>query len=107
MSDTIIEMATIKLAQGQNEADLIAASERFQSEFLAHQPGFVGRELVRMKGGEYADIVRWTDMAHAEAIMEKAASSPACLTYFSVMEMNPDNPAEGVSHYQVLARYGA
>lgn len=107
MSDMIVEMATIKLAQGCGEEDLIAASERFQADFLAHQPGFLSRELVRMDAGEYADIVRWTDMAHAAAIMDKVVDSPACQTYFSVMEINPDNPADGVAHYRVLARYGA
>lgn len=107
MDGMIVEMATIKLAQGLGEDDLIAASARFQSEFLAHQPGFLSRELVRTEDGGYADIVRWADMAHAAAIMEKVADSPACQTYFSVMEMDPDNPADGVSHYRVLARYGA
>lgn len=105
MSNNVIEMAEIKLANGRTEADLLDASERFQDEFLSAQPGFIGRELVRKDDGTYADIVRWDNMETAAAVMEKAANSHACRGYFSVMEMNPEDPAEGVSHFGVLATY--
>lgn len=105
MSSTVIEMAEIKLAAGKTEADLLEASNRFQEEFLSVQPGFLGRELVRKEDGQYADIVRWASMEDAAAIMEKAATSPACGGYFSVMEFNPENPDAGVSHFGVLSSY--
>jgi len=107
MSDNIIEMAEIKLAAGRTETDLIRASDRFQTEFLSRQPGFIGRDLVRMEDGRYADIVRWESMSAAAAIMEQVPNSPACGAYFSVMEMNPENPQEGVHLYRVMTSYGA
>ncbi len=107
MSNKVIEMADIKLAEGRTEADLMHASQRFQSEFLSEQPGFVARELVRKSDGSYADIVWWDNEETAMAVMQKAESSEACRAYFSVMEMNPENPAEGVAHFSVLAGYAA
>jgi heme-degrading monooxygenase HmoA len=106
MKNAVIEVATIRLEPGRTEADLLEASERFQNEFLAAQPGFLSRDLVRRENGEFADIVRWESMEAAAAIMEKVAHSQACLRYFSVMATNPEDPTEGVAHYGVIATYG-
>ncbi|WP_299621529.1 antibiotic biosynthesis monooxygenase [Pelagibius sp.] len=106
MSGYTIEWASIRLAKGKTEADLLTASNTFQSEFLDRQPGFVRRELLRLQTGDYADVVHWRSMEDAAAIMEKAAGSPACQAYFAVMEMDSDDPAEGVEHHHSLAVYG-
>ena len=105
MSTTVIEMARITLGAGKTEADLVAASNAFQSAFLAEQPGFIRRELIKTEDGGYADLVHWRSMADAHAIMDKVSSSTACLAYFAVMEMSGDMTA-GVAHYEVLASYG-
>lgn len=107
MSATVIELAEIKLAPGKSEADLIAASNRFQEEFLKDQPGFLGRDLTRRENGDYADLVRWADRASADAIMARARQSPACAAYFAVMRMDAGDPSEGVRHFDVLAAYPA
>lgn len=105
MSNHILEIAVIRLAAGRTEQDLIRASDRFQ-EFLRGQNGFLERSLVRASDGSFADVVRWASRKDADAIMEKVASSTACQTYFSIMEPSPGNPAEGVSHFDILATYG-
>lgn len=105
MSNTVIEMADIQLAEGRTEADLLNASERFQTDFLSAQPGFVARELVHKSDGSYADIVWWENEEAALAVLQKAENSKDCRTYFSVMKMNPENPSEGVEHFAVLAGY--
>ena len=105
MSNEVIELAEFKLASGKTEADLIAASERFQKDFLESQSGFISRHLTRMSDGQYADVIVWRDMAAAEAIMAQIENSLACADYFSVMALNPENPSEGVSHFQVLKIY--
>lgn len=105
MTTTTIEMARITLGTGKTEADLVAASNAFQRGFLADQPGFIRRELVKTEGGGYADLVTWRSMADAQAIMAKVSSSAACLAYFAVMDMSGDMTA-GVAHYEVLASYG-
>jgi hypothetical protein len=105
MSMPTLEIAVIRLAAGRTEAELIAASNAFQ-QFLAEQPGYLCRDLVRASDGTYADVVRWASRKEADAVADKVSSSVACQTYFSLMEWNPDNPAEGVSHFDILAVYG-
>ncbi len=104
MNEKIIEIASITLAPGKTEKDLVQASNTFQT-FLSSQPGFIARSLVRKADGSFADVVEWQDRESAEAIMQIAANSPECGTYFSVMDMEAMDPTEGVSHYSVLAQY--
>lgn len=101
----VIEFARIRLKPGVDEDRLIAASERFQTDFLSRVDGFLGRDLLRDAAGGYMDIVRWSSAQAAEAVMAAAMTSPACLAYFDLMQMEGD-PAAGVSHMQVLRRYG-
>ena len=42
MKTPITVLAPIKLAAGKTEADLLAASDRFQEEFVSNQPVFSG-----------------------------------------------------------------
>ncbi len=106
MTGTIIEWAPIKLAAGRTEADLIAASDAFQRDFLSHQPGFVRRELVRRGEGEYVDIVHWRSLDDAKAIMAKVETSPACRAFFSVMDMDDADAAGCIDHFTSIAVYG-
>ncbi len=105
MTDTV-EMAKIKLAPGRTEADLIAASDHFQKRFLATQPGFIRRELMRDGAGGYLDVIHWRSAADAQAIMEKAMTSEDCRAYFAVMDMDAADPESGVRHLTSLASYG-
>ncbi len=107
MTNPITVIASIKLAAGKTEADLLAASDRFQKEFANDQPGLICRELVRKSDGEYLDIVRFRSMDDAEVVMEKEKESAACLAFFSVMDMNAEtsNTSGGVEFYQSLATY--
>ena len=101
----VVELATINLADGKTEADLIEASNHFQKEFLNHQPGFIRRELVRNTKGGYLDIVHWRSQEDVDAAMKIIESSPAVHQYFAVMTFDPENPNEGVEHNFSLAVY--
>lgn len=101
----IIEWAPIKLAAGRSEQELLAASDAFQRDFLSAQPGFLRRELVRKSARDYVDIVHWRSEADAKAIMDKVQGSPACATYFSVMDMGDAELTSGVDHFTSLAVY--
>ena len=101
----IVEIATINLADGKTEVDLIEASTVFQNEFLNHQPGFIKRELLRRSNGEFVDIVHWRSQGDVDAVMKIIQTSPAVEAYFSVMEFDPENPEEGVEHYSSIATY--
>ncbi len=101
----IVELASIRLAEGKTEADLIAASTRFQSAFLERQPGFLRRELMKKADGTYVDVIHWRSKAEADAVMDVAQNAPAAHDYFSVMDFNPENLTEGVEHWRSLAVY--
>jgi len=106
MGGTIIEMAAIKLLPGKTEQDLLRASEKFQQNFVNGLNGFIRRELVHVKDNEYADIVHWQSMEDAKAVLTQEMSSDACMEFFSLMEMDEENPEAGVSHFRSLAVYG-
>ena len=103
MSNTVIEIAEIKLANGKTEAELVSAAERLREGFLSQQSGFISHDLVRQSDGVYADIVRWETMGAAKTALQNAESSPVCGAYFSHMEIDPENPIDGVSYFPVLS----
>jgi len=107
MQNPVVETARIHLREGVTEAELIAASNRFQQAFLNAQPGFLRRELLRLDDRDYLDLVHWQDRAAADSVMEKAMESEHCHAYFAVMDMEAADPAEGVRHYASLATYAA
>ncbi len=107
MTNPITVLAPIKLAAGKTEADLLAASDRFQSEFCNHQPGLIRRELVRKSDGEYLDIVQFRSMEDAEAVIEKEKESAACHAFFAVMDMDMEtgDASDSIDFFQSLVTY--
>jgi DNA polymerase III epsilon subunit-like protein len=105
MSKTIVEIATIRLKSGVTEQQLIETSDSFQS-FLDGVDGFLRRELLKQGDAGYADLVHWRDQAAADAMMALASTSPECLAYFELMDMDGMDPAEGVQHFASVAAYG-
>ncbi len=94
--------APIKLAEGKTEADLLAASAIFQTEFVAHEPGVLRREIVRDPNGGYIDIVQFRSAEDVADIMKKEMESPVCRDFFSVMDIAAEPEIE---LYPVLASY--
>jgi len=93
----ITVLAPIKLAPNKTEADLLAASEKFQSEFVTHETGVLRRELVRAHDVTYLDIVQFRSKADMAEVIEKEMQSPACADFFAVMDLtdfDPDAPME-------------
>src|SRR5688572_17630060 len=81
----IVEWAPFRLKAGVADAALLEASQALQQDFLARQPGFVKRELLRGTDGQWVDLVFWRDEASANAIMALIAASDSCQTYFHLM----------------------
>lgn len=104
MTTPSLEYAPFRLKSGVSETDLAKASAALQKGFLSGQPGFLRRELVRTEGG-YADLVLWRSDAEAAAAMRKAAQSPVCARYFSLMDMGGDGAQAGPQHWPVVARF--
>ena len=105
MNKPVTVIAPIKLAAGKSEADLLAASAKFQQQFVSQQPGLIRRELVRKCEGEYLDIVQFASQEDAEAIIEKEMQSPECHEFFSVMDMTMDDESGGIDFYPSLETY--
>ncbi len=105
MTTPITVLAPIKLATGKTEADLLAASEQFQREFVNDQPGVIRRELVRKGDGTYLDIVQFRSMKDAEEIMELEPESDACHAFFAVMDMDSTDEFVGEMFHQSIATY--
>jgi hypothetical protein len=101
-----IEWAPFSLAEGVDEASLLAASEALQREFLSQQPGFVRRELLRGHGNQWVDLVYWASQEAAETAMQNVAGSPVCHRYFSLMAgADASEPGAGVLHLAQVAQY--
>ncbi len=104
MPNPTVETATIVLRPETTEAQLLAVSAAFQSEFLDHQPGFVRRELLKLDERRFLDLIHWETSKAAQAVIGAAANSSVCSRYFSVMEMGAD-PGAGVTHYTSIETY--
>jgi hypothetical protein len=104
----ILEIAAFTKAPGLTDAQLRAASETFERDFVARQPGYLGRILVKKSETEWADVALWQSRAHAEAVLQAAMTSESCAAYFQCMvHANTDDPAAGVQHFEVAGLYGA
>lgn len=92
-------IAPIKLAEGHSEADLLAASQVFQKEFVSQEAGVLRRELVRKPDGTYLDIVRFRSEEDMADVIKREMESPACAKFFSVMDMSDFDPEAPMEHY--------
>ena len=101
----IMEWAPFKLLPGVTEADLLAASEKLQRDFIAKQPGFISRTLVRAADGSYADVVWWQTAEAASEVVHRAAQSQTCAAYFALMGADHSDPGAGVAHFDAIAEY--
>jgi len=104
MTEPVVEWAPFKVRPGTTRAALLEASEHLQRDFLATRPGFLRRELVA-GGDRYADIIWWRDRAAVDAAMAAVAASPACASYFALMDINVADPEAGVSLFETLRSY--
>jgi hypothetical protein len=104
----VVEWAPFRLREGITEQALLEASELLQRDFLAGQPGFIRRELLRGADGQWVDLVHWADDAAAQAVFATAMESPVCAEYFKLMVM-PEGAdlASGVLHLHCVREYAA
>lgn len=106
MTDPIVEFAKIQLAPGCTEADLLAASETFQTDFLNGQEGFLRRDMVRKADGIYLDVILWQSRAHADAAFERAQNSDAAGNYFQQMQFDPEDTDAKPEYFPLVASSG-
>jgi hypothetical protein len=99
-------LAPIRLKPGITEADLIAASEKFERSFVKAQGGILSRKLLRGKNGAYAGLVVFESKEAADKVMEAEMSSPDCMSFFAIMDA-PDESAPdlGVLSFELVKTY--
>ncbi|MEP2530201.1 hypothetical protein [Shimia sp.] len=95
-------LAPIKLAKGKTEADLLAASALFKTEFVAHEAGVLRRELVRKPDGTYLDIIQFRSHDDYLDVVKKEMESPVCAVFFSVMDLSDFDPEAEMEVYATL-----
>lgn len=104
MNTAVTILAPIKLAKDKTEADLLAASEVFQREFVDHQSAVLRRELIRQSEGLYMDIIQFSSAQAARDVMEQEKQSSACHAFFAVMDMSAEEEFD-MQLYPSLATY--
>jgi hypothetical protein len=101
-----VEFAKFIIKEGVTDTHVIAASQNFEDNFLVQQSGYLKRDLLHIKGREWADIVYWANSEEAEKALLASQKNPACGEYFSIMEqVDPLNPNCGITHLEVVKSY--
>lgn len=104
--DVVVEWAPFRLADGVDEAMLLEASGELQRDFLQQQPGFLRRELLRGRDGQWVDLVYWQNDAAVERVMRAVSGSAACHRYFQLMQAaDIMEPGAGVQHWHRARSY--
>ncbi|SDR29834.1 hypothetical protein [Pseudovibrio sp. Tun.PSC04-5.I4] len=109
MTDQVIEFAPFHLSPDYSESDLLAASNRFQEEFLNGFEGFVRRTLVKHADGAYADIVTWANDAASKEAVASAGNHEAGQAYFSLLDVSKEHAprkAGTMEFFSVVGTYG-
>lgn len=81
-----LEIALFKLREGVSEAQLLAASERVDREFLAHEEGLLGHALLKGADGLYADLAFADSQPRAEAICAKWTANAVAADYIALVD---------------------
>ncbi|WP_448566300.1 antibiotic biosynthesis monooxygenase family protein [Thalassotalea ganghwensis] len=92
-----VEWAPFQLNEGVEEQQLIMAADNIQNDFLANQPGYIKRELLKASNDTWVDLIYWTDSAAAESAFQQAEHCNACGEYFALMKSD-QKTVLGFSH---------
>lgn len=100
-----VMLAPAKLKPGVDEATMLAASDKFQTEFVRRQAGIIRRHLLRDRNGDYADLVFFESKEAADKVIEAEMTSPECAVFFSLMELDESAPDMGVLAFEQIKSY--
>lgn len=103
---TVLEWAQFKLSPGVTDAQVLEASDAVQREFLSTQKGFIRRELLNGKDGQWSDLIYWESQAAADLAAKNVEKSGACNAYFQCMtEVSHGAVNAGVLHFNRVKTY--
>ena len=74
--DQYVEIARFKTKAGFTHEDFLKAEEGVRQGVLKTFPGYLSRELYRSEEGEWVVILRFSDMARMDALLEMLGRDP-------------------------------
>lgn len=102
-----VEFVGFNKSPDVTDAELLAASEVMERDFLEKQPGYLGRLLVKRAAAKWADIVIWRSRNEAEMAGQKFMKSEACSGYLKCITPDGSDPTGGLHHFEVKGLYGS
>ena len=96
----IIELASFYLKKEVSLPDFFLISDKFNSEFLALQKGYISRKLL-VNGEKWLDLVLWETMEDAQNAVKEFYKSKPALEYASFMLENEGD----LLHFSVQKSY--
>jgi hypothetical protein len=82
----VVETLTFRLAAGADDAALLAADRRLQTEFVYHQPGIVRRTTARNDDGEWFVVTLWVSDADFDAAGARGRTSPEVADFVALLD---------------------
>ena len=82
----MIELVTFRLAAGADEAAVVAADHRVQTEFFYLQRGLARRTTARGTDGEWLVVTLWRSAADADAAALAAEADPAAQAFMRCID---------------------
>ena len=82
-----VEFVAFKLKKGVTEQDFLPVSDRFNSDFLARQKGYISRKLLT-KGEMWADLVIWETADDFQNAMTASKEDPVAGEYLSLLNLS-------------------
>ncbi len=99
-----VEWAPFELKENIKDEQLLASAQRLETLFLNKQEGYIKRDLLKGKNGQWVDLIYWTSEQAAQQAATAANNSHICLEYFALMK-HIENAASGIAHYTVTQHW--
>ena len=87
----VVEVSTFVLKNGVSEQDFLTVSEKFNSEFMSKQKGFLSSTLLK-KDGKYLELDVWATIEDLENARKIAPDHPATHEWFNLVVIEEDVP---------------
>ncbi len=84
---SVIEIVRLRPAAGVSEDKFLAASDRFEQDYMRARKGFRKRTLLRGDAGDWAVLVDWDTAEDAQASMDAFPKDPASAPFNAVLDL--------------------
>ncbi len=99
----IVEFAPFCLKKEVSIPDFLLASDKFQSEFISLQKGYISRKLL-VNGEAWTDLVVWETMEDAKNAAKMIYENAAAWEYIAFID-DEKNSDEDIFYYSVEKSY--